>query len=120
MSSNSAETDKSLESIKQGKNLLLKCLQGEVKDTDEVNRAAYTVNYKVNVLISYMQSFVLLRKFEDKLRSLMELNDHESSTGELRERNLLLERAYKLVLTGSEIDKAKPPTQMVEKVNKYT
>ena len=38
MSSTSTETDKSLELIKQGYNLLLnECLKDEVEDTDEVN-----------------------------------------------------------------------------------
>ena len=49
----------------------------------------------------------------------MNLDKHESSTGRLRERDLLLERAYELLLIGSEINKeAKPPTRIVKKVKK--
>ena len=56
-----------------------------------------------------------LEKCEVKLKSLMTLSYQESSTGILRERDRLLERAYNLLLIGSEIDKEKPPTEIVEK-----
>ena len=58
-----------------------------------------------------------LKKCENKLRSLISLSDHESSTGHLRKRDRKLEEAYSLLLIGSEIDKETPPAGIKEKVN---
>ena len=64
-----------------------------------------------------MQAVDKLKKCEDKLKSLMNLGNQESSTGLLRERDRLLERAYNLLLIGSKIDKEKPPARIKEEVN---
>ena len=64
-----------------------------------------------------MQPADTVKKCEDKLRSLMNLSAEESSTGLLRERDRLLERAYNLLLIGSKIDKKIPPATIVEEVN---